>query len=147
MNFRFSIYNFQFTHPNSQTGIVLLLVVVILSAILTISIGVFNVIYGEILISGEIKDSFIAFYAANEGIERVLYRDKVQNDPLFISAGEYCEGDTSCPTITTPINVESEACYKFRIVKNGETQIFATGQYRCGADDFRIVKRGFRLKY
>lgn len=147
MNFRFLIYNFQFTRFNSQTGITLLLVVVILSAILTISIGIFNVIYGEILISGEIVDSFIAFYASDEGIEKTLYRDKVQNDPLFIAGGEYCEGDTSCPTITTPISIESGACYKFRIVKTAVTEIFATGQYRCGADDLRIVKRGFRLEY
>src|SRR3989338_10000544 len=63
-----------------KQGITLLLVVVLLSAILSISIGIFNVVYGEFRISGEVADSFRALYAADEGIAHPLSRSAGQCD-------------------------------------------------------------------
>lgn len=134
LNFDFCV--FQFTFKNR--GVALLLVIVILSAILSVSIGIFNVVLGELLISGEISDSFIAFYAADTGIERMLYRDRNQN---AVPGG----------VAKTDIDLfypEYHACYSIRLEKSGgENNIFSFGQYRCGPNDQRIVKRGFLVTY
>lgn len=134
LNFDFCIFNFAF----KKRGVALLLVIVILSAMLSVSIGIFNVVLGELLISGEIADSFIAFYAADTGIERMLYRDRVQN---------------AVPGGVAQTNVdlfypEYYVCYAIRLDKSGgESQIFAFGQYRCGSEAERVVRRGFLVKY
>lgn len=59
--------------PAKNQGVTLLLVVVVLSAILTISVGMANIIFGQIKISGESSDSLLAFLAADRAIERKLY--------------------------------------------------------------------------
>lgn len=125
-----------------EEGITLLLVVVILSALFSISIGIFNVVFGELRISGEIADSFVAFYAADQGIERTLYLDREQNAICTISAGE------NCYVVSPPISVTSGGCYGIRVNKiSNTTQIIAYGQYRCGSNPARVVKRGFMVTY
>ena len=119
-------------------GVALLLVIVILSAILSVSIGIFNVVLGEILISGEIADSFIAFYAADTGIERMLYRDRSQN---AVPAG------VAQTNVNLPYS-QYTTCYSIRLEKSGGlSRIFAFGQYRCDTGSQRVVKRGFLVEY
>ncbi len=122
-------------------GITLLLVVVILSALLSISIGIFNVVFGQLQISGEAADSFIALYATDQGIERALYRDRVQ--------GALCAdgGGVDCYT-EGPTSIQSGGCYELRVSKiGGVTEIVSAGQYRCGINPIRVVKRGFLVSY
>ena len=123
-----------------REGITLLLVVALLSAILSISVGIFNVVIGEFRISGEITDSFRALYAADEGIERTLYRDRIVR--------AICTGvqGTDC-FVATDMPVKSGACYTVQVSKTPKTQITIAGQYRCGVNPTRVVKRGFQLGY
>lgn len=124
-----------------RRGMALLLVVVLLSALLSISIGVFNVVFGQIKISGEIADSFVAFYAADQGIEKILYQDRSDEDGICPVAGANCFRETD-------ISVASGGCYTVRVSKvGGNTEIIAAGQYRCGASPSRVVKRGFQVTY
>ena len=125
---------------NRQEGITLLLVVGLLSAILSISVGIFNVVLGEFRISGEMTDSFRALYAADEGIQRTLYRDRVQHAICTDTGGTNC-------FVATQVPVKSEACYTVRVSKNSATLITIAGQYRCGVNPTRVVKRGFQLVY
>ena len=135
-NFTFCILHFAF----KKEGITLLLVVIILSALLSISIGIFNVVLGQIRISGEIADSFVAFYAADQGIEKMLLRDRVLNE-ICPTPGANC-----FPAQT--FDVESGACYTIRVSKTGgSTEIVVSGQYRCGINPMRVVKRGFQVTY
>ena len=118
----------------SESGITILLVVVILSALFSISIGIFNVVFGELRISGEIADSFVAFYAADQGIERTLYLDR---NGSGLPDG-YAEAK----------DLSSGGCYSLQLGKIGSaTQIIAAGQYRCGTNPSRVVKRGFMVTY
>ncbi len=57
----------------SQEGIALLFVILIMSVILTISLGISAVLIKQIKTAEEIGDSVVAFYAADSGIEKVLY--------------------------------------------------------------------------
>lgn len=130
---------------SAKKGITLLLVVVILSALLSISIGIFNVVFGELLISGEIADSFVAYYAADEGAEKNLYLDRI--------AGGLTDG-TSLSR-----NLSSGGCYTTMFHKNPPTpttrcsldpddlEIETSGQYPCGATPSRVVRRGWCVFY
>lgn len=135
----FSFFNFNFSFD--QEGITLLLVIVLLSAILSISVGIFNVVYGEFRISGEITDSFRALYAADEGIERTLYRDRQDGALCTVVAGADC-------FVAVNIPVLSGGQYSVRVSKNDrQTAIVVAGQSRAGTDAARIIKRGFQVTY
>ncbi|MBI2637821.1 MAG: hypothetical protein HYW88_02880, partial [Candidatus Sungbacteria bacterium] len=61
----------------TRKGVTLFLTITLLSLTLSIAIGIFNLVYSEILISGEIRSSFFALYATDEIIERTTYLDKM----------------------------------------------------------------------
>ena len=131
---------FGFRHV-CQEGITLLLVVVLLSAILAISIGIFNIVLGEFQISGETSDSFRALYAADEGIEHALYLDRNLQAICTVAQGADCY-------VAQNVAVRGGACYTARVSKGGQsTSIVIAGQYRCGPDPGRVVKRGFQVVY
>ncbi len=124
-----------------KEGITLLLVIVLLSAILSIGIGIFNVVYGEFRISGEVADSFRALYAADEGIERTLYRDRQDNAICTVVQGRDC-------FVSVDIPVLSGGQYSVRVSKEGgSTAVMVAGQNRAGANAARIIKRGFQVIY
>lgn len=130
---------------NKERGVTMLLVVAILSSLLSISMGIFNVIFGQMRISGEIADSFVAFYSADQGIERTLYIDRISDiaNPYGIcpAPGANCYVETGASTV-------SGGCYDLSVNKaGGATEIKVLGQYRCGANPTRVVKRGFNLVY
>lgn len=123
----------------TENGITLLLTIVILSALLSMSIGIFNVVLGQIKISGDLHDSFIAYYAATNAMEKMLYLDR----NLGI-----CTGGASDPCREGPIDITSGGCYRTRVIKSGgDTTLETVGQYRCGVNPSRIVKRRLFLTY
>lgn len=124
-------------------GITLLLVILILSALLSISLGVYNSVFTEIRLSGEIADSFVALYAADEAIERGLFEDR-DATPLCSAPGTNCY-DSGWVTVA------SGACYRLRAdrVDVGPTYnmtLRATGEFRCGGGTFS-VKRALSTDY
>lgn len=126
----------------------MVLTIVLLSAILSVGIGIFNLMFGQILISGEIGSSSKAFLAAEEAVERTLYRDRIiTNEICRASIGTSChvEGTT---------NVASGACYTLSVSKidedadgNLEAIITAIGQFPCDPDSLRFVKRAYESAY
>lgn len=142
-----------------EKGITLLLVVVILSAVLSISIGIFGVIFGQLLISGEAGDSLRALYAADQGVERTLYRDRTGR--AVPEQGNLANGyaEDSREANLRGGGLAAGSCYTAQAQKNSatrETTITVTGQYRelsdqaiCGAgsDTQRVVKRRFEVRY
>lgn len=134
----FDIRNLKF-----RQGITLLLVVVILSAILAISIGVFNIMFGQLIISGELGASFRALYTTDEGIEKLLYRDRIEKSACVGGPKASCETGTSMPT-------QAGGCYDYRIDKTpppSDTAIVVTATYPCGGSIRRSVKRSFQVTY
>ena len=125
-----------------QRGVTMLLVAVIVSALLSISVGIFNVIYGQIRISGDINDSFLSFYAADQGMEKTFYRDRVLQEICAVP-GCNCFTDLN-------VAVTSGACYTAVVSRNcggGSTDVVSTGQYQCTASPNRVIKRGFQASY
>ncbi len=153
-------------HPRSSprpprrapTGIALLLVVVVLSALLSVSLGIFAVVFGEAKISGEMTDSFRAIFAADQGMERMLYCDRAvppaNCDNLGQPAGclgqpGQCTYPGPNPTDTVQLPAfPSGACVYVRLFRNasGDTGAFSTGEYACGVAE-RSVRRALRALY
>ena len=68
-----------------------------MSAILAIAMGISKLSLGEIKISRELPQSFVAYYAAEAGIEEGLYADLVTADPQGTAvdfSGNLSEGIT-----------------------------------------------------
>ncbi len=135
----------KFGDSENNKGITLLLVVVILSALLSTSFGIFNVLYGEILISGEVKDTLNALYAADEGIEKVLYLDR--QSPSLCAGSE----GPNCVTFTKPDT--GNGCYTATVGKGPgacgaglNTCAVSIGTSQCVAPR-RIIKRSFQISY
>jgi Tfp pilus assembly protein PilX len=59
---------------NTQSGIALLLTMIITSAALLIAVLISNVVTTQIKLSSDIRDSTLAIYAADSGIEWELYQ-------------------------------------------------------------------------
>src|SRR3989344_2234416 len=63
----------------NKNGITLLLAVFVSSLALTLGLGIFTLFFSEIEFSGTSKESLIAFYAADSGIECAIFWDIEQN--------------------------------------------------------------------
>lgn len=69
---------------NNRDGFTLLLSLVITGVILSIGLGVFEIVSKEIRISGVGRESQIAFYAANSGLECAFYQEII-NDAFGVN--------------------------------------------------------------
>lgn len=58
---------------NSEKGISLLFIVIIMSVILALSLGISAIIIQQTRMMGEIGHSLVSFYAADSGVEEILY--------------------------------------------------------------------------
>ena len=131
-----------------KDGIILLLVVVILTAIFSISIGVFSVILGQVNTSQIFESSDIALNAADQSVERTLYRDR-QKD-------EFPCAPISSPCTTTipaaPIASSGGCMSAVTLIKTATTpataQITAKGlSTLCGIVSERTAARAFLIAY
>ena len=138
-----------------KDGVILLLVVVILTAIFSISLGVLSVVLNQTVTSETFESSGIALFAADQSIERTLYRDRQEND---FSACTPTIG-SPCTTQIPAINVASGGCMSMvTIIKTTAasppppviTQITAPGLSTSCAPALiteRPTARAFRTTY
>lgn len=64
-------------HKIDNRGVSLLLTLLIMAALLAIGLGVSRLSVGEIKITREVPKSIIAYYAAEAGVERAIYEERV----------------------------------------------------------------------
>lgn len=123
-----------------KKGVILLLTIVLLSAFLSVGLGIVYILLGQIMISGQAGQSFDALYAADHGIERTFYRDLVQG---------FCD-DTNCDGT---FDIPNDGCYTvdLTIGPGGSCTnsrcILITGQDDCSGGVKRFVRRAFSLTY
>lgn len=119
----------------------LLLMVVLLAAFLSISIGIVNILIGQVILVGQSGDSFVALYAADMGIERALYRDRVQH--LCVNPGA-CNESRALPgnaCFDTVVAIPATGC------SGGSTRcITVAAKNICGGAE-RYVERKFDIRY
>jgi hypothetical protein len=111
-------------------------VLLITSGLLTIAAGIFNFLTIELRISGELADSFYAIYAADEGMERALYDERIQG--LYPDPGVF----------TIQQNISNGSCYTATITKTAiSTDIKVVGKYQCSGSISRQLQRSLQAGY
>lgn len=138
-------------------GFALLFTLLITSIIFSISLGVYNLIIGEIILSGTGRDSQLAFYAADAGTECALYWD-IQHPGLAKSAFS-----TSTPAVIScagqsksvgggsvsnfSLSFGNGSCVSVGVEKQpAQNIITAQGQNTCSGSN-RTVQRGLKVVY
>jgi hypothetical protein len=136
---------------NNKSGSALLIAILILTAILTISLGVAGLISSGLILGRTQTYSTKAYFAAETGAEELLYHVRVLNfEPLEPSANcdivtsAYVNFNTSpatCQSAPISYNLTNGAAYYVIYASSLPDTIFqATGSYRG-------VKRGVEVKY
>lgn len=152
-------------------GFTLLIAVLIGSLMLSIGFAIFNFAFKELILASSAKESQIAFFAADAGLECALYHDQqVPAGGAFRRGGTGPEGSIECAgenlsIILSTATVDGEGAdtrsfrwdfgsrgcvdvtvYKFQDV--GRTTIEARGfNVSCAVDDPRKTERGLRIEY
>lgn len=127
----------------SHRGMALLLTVLILSALLAVSLGIFTVVYTELRINGEMSKSFTALYAADQGMEQLLYCDRVSSSAC---TSWTCSGSADCTYTPPKASLPNGACITLIMTRSGgATTLRSIGEYRCG--DSITVKRTVSASY
>lgn len=156
----------------TQRGFTLLIAVLIGSLMLSIGFAIFNIAFKEVILASSAKESQVAFFAADAGLECALYHDQqIPAGGAFRRGGSGPEGSIECANTTLPVNSSGTASkdgeladtrtfswdfsgrgcvdvvvYKFRNV--GRTDIEARGyNVECDSDDPRKTERGLRIQY
>jgi len=86
----------------SQKGVSLYLALLIMAILLSIGLGISAILFGQIKIIRGIGDSVVAFYAADTGIEEVLYRGTDVSGVLENGASYSAQVLLSGPKCTAP---------------------------------------------
>lgn len=120
----------------------LLLVVLLLAAFLSIAAGIFQIAFTEYRLSGELSDSFRALYAADEGIERLFFYDRVLDSALG------CSGITECHPAPQSIDFGNGVCLELQLSRETSaiTTLTAIGEFRCGGSPI-TVRRALEATY
>jgi len=106
-------------HKN-QKGVSLYLTIVILSVLMAVILTMIGLAISQIKVIHTLSDSIIAFYAADTGIERVLYA--IFQEGYAPSIGE-------CPPSYRG-TLENGATYEVSVSKKSDSIIFSTGNYK-----------------
>ena len=136
-------------------GFTLLLALIVANTVLIISLGVYNIIIREIELSGLGRESQIAFYAADSGIECVLYWD-VKKEVISITTSTTIECLGQSLSVggslisSFKLNFNNGACAKVVVNKTNSsvTQVDSYGyNFDCDSSLPRKVERGIRITY
>lgn len=90
---------------NREKGVSLIITFFILTIILAVVISISTLLYGQVKITRNIGNSVVAFYAADSGVEKVLYYDRKQTPADGIRGLCYMfdpNNLTACPSNCTP---------------------------------------------
>ncbi len=116
----------------------ILLVILVLSGLLAISIGIFNVVFFETQIAGEMTGSFRAIYVAEQGLERTLCLDRgnCSVTPILSDASPPCPqySNVRCyvsDTSGTTQDPATGACFRVVMLYDPASGFCGAGRTRC----------------
>ena len=135
---------------SNKNGFTLLFAVLFVSATLALSLGLSNLIIGQIQLSGSGRDSQFAFYAADSGAECATYWDRFNNSFSTSSASNIvCAGQSrsvgGAPTSSFNLDFTNGSCVSVGVDKSNpaETIITSIGHSPCNG---RRVERGLEVR-
>ena len=126
---------------NSQKGVSLFLALIVMSLLFSVTLGVSSILISQARVLRIMQGSVAAFYAAETGVEQMLYLDRVcwdglGNCPSFCLPFDSnpCPGLTdgyAIPNADFPDTVlDNGASYKATFSKNGSIIIESLGLYK-----------------
>lgn len=151
----------------NQKGFTLFIAIIVMGTLLLISTGVINLAVKQAFITNSGRESQVAFYAADTGMECALYWD-VKNPSGDQSAfatsttsditcnqdannpgNQWTVGGASVSTIDSIEFLPDPYCAKVTVTKNndGTTQIESLGYNTCDSSNPRRVERAVRATY
>ncbi len=154
-------------HTTPQRGFTLLIAIVLSSVMLALALALMDVTYKQVLLASTAKQSQFAFYAADTGLECILYYDQRYDafgtNPNDISSVS-CNGRTinftstgSSPKYTTFVipcaapalpTTEYARVQIYKGEPTGEpSRLYSTGYSSCDPNDGRRLERGVRVLY
>jgi Tfp pilus assembly protein PilX len=136
-------------------GFTLLLSLIVMGVVLTIGLGVYNIILKEMQISSLGRESLAAFYAADSGTECILYWDVKRG---FVSTTTpstiQCAGQTKnlqgAAINSFTLNFSNGSCARVTINKSdpSKTEVISYGyNVDCDSSFSRKVERGTKTIY
>jgi len=161
----------------THNGFTLLLASLVGSLLLALGIATFNIILRELNLSSSVRESHIAFYAADSGWECAFYWDTQKKfatstfssvpEPTSINCQNVSVGVSSSRNISSAtsnflINLEGGACASVSVYKHDDglsgdktsgdkisaTTIESRGKNNCSTEAVRDrVERAIRVKY
>lgn len=146
---------------HDRRGFALLFAVLASSVFLSVGLAIWNISLRQVIFSSFGRESQIAFYAADTGIECVLYYDVKLGafDPATRASSIDCggvpatvsgAGEVSNISSIFLTGVSSGPCVDVTVTKNalaGKTTIDAHGHNTCDTGSPTLVERGLRVSY
>jgi len=156
---------YQRQSASSNKGVAILLTVLIMSVILAIGLGLSVILIQQTKMMAGIGNSVISFFAAESGIEKVLFYD-YQKIPLEGARGlcdicnqcaaqecKECQttgtdcGPTSCKNCTITFHTDIDAKKSYDITATVETIDTASTATIKSIGSYREIKRAIKIKY
>ncbi len=140
--------------PTNNNGIALLIAVIIVSALLSIAVSLSSIMQRHVELSSLGRESQVAFYGADSGLECALYWDLEEgafstSSTSNISCNDqpFTVGGNSISTFTIQPD-GGTYCAEVRVEKSstGSTTIVSRGYNECDTDT-RRVERALRTTY
>lgn len=149
---------------NRQKGFSMFLAVVITGTLLVVATGMVTLAYKQSLISASGRDSHIAFYAADTGLECALYWDVKNpsgtsafdmstgtsincNRDANNSSNQWVVGGSGSSSFTITF-LPYAYCAVVQVTKSGnDTTIVSKGYNTCDSSNPRRVERAVRAEY
>lgn len=141
----------------NKKGITLLIATLTAGVLLSISLAIFNIAIKELVISSVGRESQVAFYAADSGIECALYQDAQGEFTPTGVARFSCGGNSIVTENTSSVHTftftlpDSTACVTVSVDKSGNngysTIIESRGHNSCEQNNPRRTERGLRIRY
>ena len=153
---------------NRNKGFTVLFAVIISTLVLALGLGIVAITMKEIKLSGAGRDSELAFYAADSGLECAEYFDIAKavfatstSDPATVTCNQIdtttvTTGDESSATSTFRMYMEyvgavptiSKPCADVTVSKSGgSTVIDSRGYNTCDPANLRRLERGYSVRY
>ena len=121
---------------NNQKGVAVLLALLVLSGILIIALGVAGLKINRMKLSRNVSDSVVAYYAAEAGIERALFRNRKKLEPLPIPGNWFNSGDDP---------LSNGASYNVKVIsQSGPVTIKSIGSFGAAG---KKTKRSVEINY
>lgn len=95
---------------NSEKGVSLIITFFIMIIILAVVLSVSALLYGEVKLIRNMGNSVAAFYAADSGIEKILYYDRQVYDEEVAKRG-LCSIFTNCISDSAPSSIGEHSIY------------------------------------